>query len=240
MRAVIRLDFVGVKVPKWYLCCMLRLVLFFVMPLSVVAQVKEIPISGKVINLATGKAVKARITYKSIPTGSISGTFYDSVFNFPVFGTAKYQITAQAEGFIPRSIIMDPREIGSRTALTRNIELTQEGNTFRLTHLNFAQGKAVIQPDSFEELDELAALMNDNKKMVIQLEGHTDNLGRADLNQKLSEDRVEAVKKYLVGKGVGKDRVKTKAFGGTQPLSNEGTPEARALNRRVEIRVLQD
>jgi OOP family OmpA-OmpF porin len=212
----------------------------FLLAFQVSAQVREIPITGKVLNLSTGKAVKAKITYKSIPTGSISGTFYDSVFNFPVFGTAKYQITAQAEGFIPRSIIMDPREIGDRVALTRNIELTQEGKTFRLTHLNFTQGKAVIQPESFEELDELAALMNDNRKMVIQLEGHTDNLGRADLNLKLSEDRVEAVKKYLTGKGVGKDRIKTKAFGGTQPLSNDGTPEARALNRRVEIRVLED
>ncbi|MFN5170257.1 MAG: OmpA family protein [Cyclobacteriaceae bacterium] len=214
--------------------------ILFLLAFQVSAQVREIPITGKVLNLSTGKAVKAKITYKSIPTGSISGTFYDSVFNFPVFGTAKYQITAQAEGFIPRSIIMDPREIGDRVALTRNIELTQEGKTFRLTHLNFTQGKAVIQPESFEELDELAALMNDNRKIVIQLEGHTDNLGRADLNLKLSEDRVEAVKKYLTGKGVGKDRIKTKAFGGTQPLSNDGTPEARALNRRVEIRVLED
>jgi outer membrane protein OmpA-like peptidoglycan-associated protein len=51
---------------------------------------------------------------------------------------------------------------------------------------------------------------------------------------------VDEVKKYLVGKGVKKDRVKTKAFGGTKPLSHDKTPEARNLNRRVEIRILSE
>jgi outer membrane protein OmpA-like peptidoglycan-associated protein len=51
---------------------------------------------------------------------------------------------------------------------------------------------------------------------------------------------VEAVKKYLVKKGISKSRVKTKAFGGTEPIRNEMTPEARALNRRVEMRILKD
>jgi outer membrane protein OmpA-like peptidoglycan-associated protein len=57
---------------------------------------------------------------------------------------------------------------------------------------------------------------------------------------KLSQDRVEAVKKYLVSKGIDKNRIKTKAFGGTQPLSNDRTEEAKALNRRVEMRVLKN
>ena len=56
----------------------------------------------------------------------------------------------------------------------------------------------------------------------------------------LSESRVEAVKKYLVGKGISKGRIKTKAFGGTHPLKNEMSQEARAMNRRVEMRILKD
>jgi len=74
--------------------------------------------------------------------------------------------------------------------------------------------------------------------MVVQLEGHTDATGNAKANMDLSEERVEAVKKYLVSKGVDKGRVKTKAFGGTKPVSRLKTPEARDLNRRVEMRVL--
>ena len=89
-------------------------------------------------------------------------------------------------------------------------------------------------------MDEVAQMMKENSKMVIQLEGHTDNQGSAKANMKLSEDRVEATKKYIVSKGIGKDRVKTKAMGGTEPLSNEMTQEARAKNRRVEMRILKD
>lgn len=76
--------------------------------------------------------------------------------------------------------------------------------------------------------------------MVIQLEGHTDYLGPAKQNLELSEKRVLAVKDYLVSKGINKARIKTKAFGGTKPLSKEDTPEAHAANRRVEVRVLQN
>jgi outer membrane protein OmpA-like peptidoglycan-associated protein len=203
-------------------------------------QANEVVISGKVINPTTGKAIRARISYKSLPTGGLTGSFNDSTFRFSVFGTAKYQITAQADGFLPRTVLVDPRELGGRTEFARNIELTEKGKTFQLAQLTFEQGKDVIQPQSFEGLDELALLMNDNPKWVIQLEGHTDNQGSAEKNMELSEDRVKAVKKYLSGKGVDKDRIKTKAFGGTRPLTKDRTPEARAKNRRVEIRVLQE
>jgi outer membrane protein OmpA-like peptidoglycan-associated protein len=101
-------------------------------------------------------------------------------------------------------------------------------------------GRAVINPKSYTSLDEMVAMMKENTKVVIQLEGHTDNIGNAEKNMELSKDRVEAVKKYLTSKGVSKDRVKTKAFGGTQPVSTEGTELAKALNRRVEMRVLKD
>lgn len=76
--------------------------------------------------------------------------------------------------------------------------------------------------------------------MVIQIEGHTDYLGDAVKNLKLSQQRVDAVKDYLLTKKIGKGRVKTKAFGGTNPLSRADTPEAHRMNRRVEIRVLQN
>ena len=82
--------------------------------------------------------------------------------------------------------------------------------------------------------------MEDHPNNSIQLEGHTDFEGNATANLKLSLDRVEAVKEYLVGQGVRKKRVLTKAFGGTQPLTRERTDEAKARNRRVEVRVIRN
>ena len=200
----------------------------------------EILAQGKITDSRTSKGIKANVRYSSIPTGSIFGRFSDSTFSFPIFGTAKYQITAEAKGYNPRTVIVDPKDIGANNKVMRDIILTPSGETMRLNNLIFPQGKAVIDPKSFEELDEVAQMMKENSKMVIQLEGHTDNQGSSKANLKLSEDRVEAVKKYLASKGISKDRIKTKAMGGSQPLSNEMTQQARALNRRVEMRVLKD
>ena len=204
------------------------------------AQTDEILAQGKISDSRTGKGVKASIRYSSIPTGGITGRFNDSTFSFAIFGTAKYQITAEAKGYSPRTVIVDPKDINGEKKVLRDISLTPTGETMRLQHLIFAQGKSTIDPKSYGELDEVAQMMKENTRIVIQLEGHTDNQGSSKANLALSQDRVEAVKKYLVVKGIGKDRVKTKAFGGSQPLSNEMTQEARAMNRRVEMRILKN
>ncbi len=203
------------------------------------SQNTEIIVQGKVKKAISGKGIAAKINYKSYPTGSLSGSFNDSTYSFSIFGSSKYQVTASAIGYIPRTVIVDPKE-SNNNSIVQDIELTPTNKTVRLNHLIFDMGKAVIKPGSFTELDELVAMMKSNTKVEIQLEGHTDNQGSADANLKLSQDRVDAVKKYLSSKGIAKDRIATKAFGGTQPLSTEKTEEARALNRRVELRVLKD
>ena len=211
---------------------------FFSM-LAIAASGQEITVQGDVIDALTRKHIKSTIRYKSYPTGGISGSYSDSTFSFTIFGSSKYQVTADAEGYIPQTIIVDPKESVSNV-IDRDISLTSTGRAIRLEYLIFEVGRAVINPKSYTSLDETVAMMKENTKVVIQLEGHTDNIGNAEKNMELSRDRVEAVKKYLTSKGVSKDRVKTKAFGGTQPLSTEGTEQAKALNRRVEMRVLND
>ncbi|NOS56191.1 MAG: OmpA family protein [Cyclobacteriaceae bacterium] len=216
---------------------LLTTVLFSILVMAAFGQ--EITVQGDVIDALTRKHIKSTIRYKSYPTGGISGRSSDSTFSFTIFGSSKYQVTADAEGYIPQTIIVDPKEAVSNV-IDRDISLTSTGRAIRLDHLIFEMGRAVINPKSYASLDEVVAMMKDNTKVVIQLEGHTDNIGNAEKNMELSRDRVEAVKKYLTSKGVSKDRVKTKAFGGTQPLSTEGTEQAKALNRRVEMRVLKD
>ena len=202
-------------------------------------QDDEILAWGKVLDATTHKGIEAHIRYSSMPTGSINGKFIDSTFSFPIFGVARYQITAEAKGYNSRTIILDPNESNPAKEVTRNIVLTPTGEAIRLSHLIFAQGKAIIEPQSYQELDGVVQMMKDNSKIEIQLEGHTDNLGDAKANMTLSQKRVEAVKKYVVSKGISKNRIKTKAFGGTQLIAIGITPEARNANRRVEMRILR-
>ena len=213
---------------------------FMLIPFCSLAQYAEMTAEGKVVDARTRKGVKANVRYSSLPTGSITGKFYDSTYSFSIFGTARYEITAEAKGYNPRTIVINPSEIGTDKKLVSEIKLMPSSETIRLNHLIFSQGKSEIDKESFKELDEIGMMMKESPKMVIQLEGHTDSQGSADANMNLSRDRVEAVKQYLVKKGIKGDRIKTKAFGGSKPLRNEQTPEARALNRRVEMRILKD
>jgi len=205
---------------------------------------------GQIVSAATREPVKARITYVSLPYGNKVGVLNNNVYSFPMFDRVKYSITVEAPGYDVAKYMLDPAEANADKKVIRDIELTKGvsaggqklavGNVIRLDNLIFQVGKSKISEESYNELNILHNMMSENTAMVIQLEGHTDYQGDAKENLKLSQARVDAVKQYLVSKGVGKNRIKTKAFGGNMPLSKEDTPEAHRMNRRVELRILEN
>lgn len=98
--------------------------------------------------------------------------------------------------------------------------------------------KAVLKPAGKATLDELIANLKDLNLEVIIAVGHTDSIGSAAYNQKLSERRAESVKAYLISRGVENDRVYTKGKGKSQPIADNKTAAGRAKNRRVDIEVV--
>lgn len=111
------------------------------------------------------------------------------------------------------------------------------GTTLRLDNVQFEQGQAVLLPASLPALDQLLDLLTDNPRLTIELRGHTDNVGPPEKNVVLSEQRVAAVKDYLVGHGIAEARVTGLGLGGAQPLASNDQEATRKLNRRVEFRV---
>lgn len=100
----------------------------------------------------------------------------------------------------------------------------------------FVTGKAELLPLAKQKLDEVAKALTDlDAKQTITVEGHTDSRGADDMNLKLSEDRANAVRAYLVERGVKPDRIKSVGRGEATPIASNDTPEGRANNRRVEI-----
>lgn len=106
-------------------------------------------------------------------------------------------------------------------------------------NLEFETGKSIIRQESFNSLDELVELMKAKPAYRIYIAGHTDNVGNKKANQKLSEDRANAVKKYLVDKGIDTQRVKTEGFGDSRPVASNATADGRQKNRRVEFKVIK-
>jgi OOP family OmpA-OmpF porin len=98
--------------------------------------------------------------------------------------------------------------------------------------------KSVLKPEGKAKLDDLVSKVKDINLEVIIAVGHTDSVGTDSYNQKLSVRRAEAVKAYLVSKGIEKNRVYTEGKGEKQPVADNKTAEGRAKNRRVEIEVV--
>lgn len=104
--------------------------------------------------------------------------------------------------------------------------------------INFRKGSAEIQSASFPELDKIATIIK-AKGAKIRIEGHTDSQGDAVFNQTLSVKRAEAIKAYLIEKGIKKERLETVGYGTSMPISDNRTDAGRALNRRVEFIVVK-
>ena len=104
-----------------------------------------------------------------------------------------------------------------------------------LDNVLFDFDKAVIKPEAYPLLDEVVAIMKKNPAMSVELQGHTDNIGTKEYNKDLSMRRANAVAKYLVEKGILRNRLATTGFGFTKPVALNGTKFGRSLNRRVEL-----
>ena len=98
--------------------------------------------------------------------------------------------------------------------------------------------KSVLKPEGKAKLDDLVGKVKDINLEVVIAVGHTDSVGSDAYNQKLSVRRSEAVKAYLVSKGIEKNRVYTEGKGEKQPVADNKTKEGQAKNRRVEIEVV--
>lgn len=111
---------------------------------------------------------------------------------------------------------------------------------YTLDNVFFDSGKSTLRAESFKELNELAEFMKHKKTMVIEVAGHTDNVGNPESNQKLSEARANEVRNYLIKKGIGGERLQAKGYGDTQPVASNDTDAGKQKNRRTEVRIVSE
>lgn len=112
------------------------------------------------------------------------------------------------------------------------------GEKVVLRNIFFDFDKSEIKPDSYVELEKLVQFLKDNPVVKIRINGHTDNVGSAEYNLRLSDQRAAAVVKYLSEKGIVGNRISSRGYGSTQPVDTNETPEGRARNRRTEFEVM--
>lgn len=121
----------------------------------------------------------------------------------------------------------------------RTVRVTKEINLYAKTIL-FDVNKSVVKTQAEFILDNIAKIINENDDFNFIIEGHTDNTGVAEHNLQLSQERADAIKAYLIRKGVKAKRLETKGYGQTRPIESNDTERGREINRRVEINVAKE
>ncbi|SFW54270.1 OmpA family protein [Cellulophaga fucicola] len=116
----------------------------------------------------------------------------------------------------------------------------ERNKIYTFKNVLFEFNKADLLSASEEEINVLATILRNNKKLFIEIYGHTDAVGSQERNLELSNERAKSVATYLIEKGIDKDRVKWLGYGSSKPIADNATEEGRTQNRRVEFKVLEN
>ncbi len=200
-------------------------------------------VQGKVLDAVTKKPIRAIIHYENLITGEEIGVAesspVDGSYTIVLPAGVQYGYRAEAADYLAENASLDATAADKYTEKQQDLFLVpfKVGQKVKLNNIFFPQSRYYLQPSSFPELLRLVRILRDYPTVEIQIGGHTDNQGDPALNLKLSEDRVNEVKKYLVSKGIDAKRLTTKGFGGTEPIASNEQEETRRFNRRVEFTI---
>lgn len=147
-----------------------------------------------------------------------------------------YGVEVTSEGYLPQTSSV----IVTKTGAVKDFKLIKKGMKIAFRGINFETAKAVILSESYPILDEAANILLENPDINVEIGGHTDNRGADSYNQKLSQERAESVRLYLIEKhGIEGSRLYAKGYGESQPVAPNDTEENMAKNRRVEFTILK-
>lgn len=150
------------------------------------------------------------------------------------FTTAPVQIPEKKEEKLPFVFIEEKPYIDEEGLVPDKVDESILNKPITLK-IQFQQSRSELLPTSIIELEKLVEILNKNSDWLIEISGHTDNVGNPKLNQELSEQRAEVVRDYIMQRGIAMSRITTLGFGGTKPIASNSNPKDREKNRRVEI-----
>lgn len=215
----------------------------FDIPEKIKPNQKTIYVKGRVYDANTKQSLKAEVELYDLSTGErfnkVSSDSVNGDYLFVLNEGGSYAFHANKKGYLFYSKNFELDQTNKVKSVNNfDIPLIKnvKGAKISLRNVFFKSGKYDLNEASFFELDKVVELLKEND-VKIEISGHTDDVGKSDYNKKLSLNRAEAVYNYLITKGVSPIRLTYIGYGESKPLVDNATPENRALNRRIEIKV---
>jgi len=201
----------------------------------------------RVVDYDTGEPINPQIGLRNKDDNVVVGRqqVANGIYRFEVTNPKEdeYLLSIERQGYIFKNFALDlPGATPEGLEIRRQVELQKLQLKYSsvLRNIYFEFGKSTFTKESFFELNKLERFMAVNAGMVVEIQGHTDAVGPADYNKRLSQLRAQAVVKWLVDRGVDPRRLKAVGFGEEKPLaSNDDELVGRTLNRRVEFKILK-
>lgn len=196
-------------------------------------------VEGSLTDESTGKPFKGIVSIIDLDNGiEVAPKFLrpDGSFEFDLINNNNYLLIIQGEEFF---------RIEELFYLDGEMQLHKKtspiSSKMKFSSLEFEEGKAALTTPMYGDLDKMADFLLDNPNFNLRISGHTDSDGREDFNLKLSQDRADIIKEYLVFfGGVEDSRITAKGYGSSKPIVKEVTDADKTLNRRVEFEIYRD
>jgi outer membrane protein OmpA-like peptidoglycan-associated protein len=200
-------------------------------------------VKGRVTDKRTMNGLPATVELAEIKTKSILNripTDEEGYYLITLPVGKDYAFNVNRKGYLFYSENFSLQDKAADSTYTINIPLQPlEANALVvLRNIFFDTNAFELKAESFSELEKILQVLQENPSIKVEISGHTDNTGNAEENSKLSILRANAVVRYLIDKGISRERLVAKGYGDTQPIATNNTSEGRAQNRRTQLIIL--
>ncbi len=200
--------------------------------------VDQATLTGKVTEYDTGKPLLAQLTFVDTKIPKVTTNPATGIYKV-IVPPGTYSVSVEAENYIMES---EPVVLAKDETKIKNFSLKpvpKVGEKIVLKGIYFDFNSSVIKPTSYPVLDDAAKVLKAKPKMRVEISGHTDSIGSDSYNQKLSYQRANSVRDYLIRyHNVDPSRLLAIGYGESQPIADNRTKSGRDLNRRIEFKIL--
>jgi outer membrane protein OmpA-like peptidoglycan-associated protein/tetratricopeptide (TPR) repeat protein len=203
-----------------------------------------IVLKGNIYNKETSLPLGSDITITNNETHEVVGKFKSNSltgrYTLVLPHGKNYGISVKSDGYVFYSENFNMPEGNPFFEVKKDVYLEpiKVGSTIVLKNIFFDFDKATLRPESKTELENLYTFLTEHGEVKVELSGYTDSAGDEKYNKKLSDKRADEVVKFLIDKGIAKNRLSGKGYGESNPISTNETEEGRQLNRRTEFKII--